>query len=126
MTIDRPAMHLDYQGTVLPSGYEWRQTRERFVALTEQFPVGSRITHACGRAGTVAVDQPAHVPGMFEGRPTAVCLAGEWHDQPMVFAHWDNDSELTWGVWVPVASIRRGSVLAANRPANKARVGGRR
>ncbi|QIJ62604.1 hypothetical protein [Streptomyces sp. JB150] len=120
------ARTLDYRGSVVPSSYPWGETRARLISLAEQFPVGSRIVHACGREGTVALDQPDHVPGMFNGRPTAVCLGGEWHDTPMVFATWDNEYDLVWRVWVPVAKIRRGSAPAVNRPGNKARIGGRR
>lgn len=116
---------LDYRGTVVPSGPEWEQVRARLVSLAEQYPVGSRIVHACGRQGAVALDQAEHVPGHFSGQPTTVCLAGDWHDEPLVFAHWENEAELTWGVWVPVARIRRGTAPAANRPGNKARIGGR-
>ncbi|WP_426568166.1 hypothetical protein [Streptomyces canus] len=120
------ARTLDYRGTVVPDQWAWRQLRDRLGALAEQYPVGLRVTHACGRQGTVALDQPDHVPGLFLGGPVTVCLTGEWHEQPMVFAHWDNDSEITWGVWVPADLVRRGGAPAVNRPGNKARIGGRR
>ncbi|MER5909529.1 hypothetical protein ABT124_03235 [Streptomyces sp. NPDC001982] len=128
------ALTIDYRGEVAPAPREgepdgWEETRAHLAQLAEQFPVGARITHSCGRPGTVVVDQPDHVPGRFDGQPSAVCLAGPWHDTEMVFAHWDNDLELTWGVWVPVDTVRRSATLAANRPGNRSRralVGGRR
>jgi hypothetical protein len=118
---------LDYRGTVVEDGWLAKTTRQQLRDLAEQFPVGSRIVHACGRQGTVALDQAEHIPGLFNGHPSAVCLGGNQHE-PMVFAHWDNEYELTWGVWVPVARIRHGSAPAVNRPGNKARqlIGGRR
>ncbi|MFI5973600.1 hypothetical protein [Streptomyces sp. NPDC051452] len=121
------ALTLDWRGTVMPDGKgpEGNAVRARLRELAEQHPVGSRVVHACGRQGTVAVDQPQHVPGLFTGEPSAVCLAGKAHDQPMVFVHWDNDSGLTWGVWVRADKIRRSAPRAANRPSNKARIGGR-
>ncbi|MGW0993472.1 hypothetical protein ACWD5V_09210 [Streptomyces sp. NPDC002523] len=118
---------LDYRGTVVSDRPESQEVLTRLAALAAQYPVGSRVAHACGRQGTVALDQPEHVPGLFDGQPSTVCLAGEWQE-PMVFAHWQNESDLTWGVWVPVAKIRRGSAPATNRPGNKAKalIGGRR
>ncbi|EST24492.1 hypothetical protein [Streptomyces roseochromogenus] len=116
---------LDYRGTVVPEEDPvWEQVRAQLISLAEQYPVGLRVVHACGRQGTVTLDQAEHVPGLFNGKPAAVCLTGEWRE-PMVFAHWENEAELTWGVWVPVASIRRGTAPVANRPGNKSRIGGR-
>jgi hypothetical protein len=120
------ASTLNYRGTVVPEQRDWSQIRERLAMLGQQFPAGLRVIHACGRQGTVAVDQPEHVPGAFDGKPTTVCLTGDWHETPMVFVTWDNDFELIWRVWVPVAAVRTGSAPAANRPGNKARTGGRR
>jgi hypothetical protein len=120
------ARTLAYRGRVVPTGHEWWEVRDRLQALAQQFPVGSRVVHVGGRGGTVALDQAEHVPGMFDGGVTAVCLGGEWHDVPMVFATWDNEYDLTWRVWVPVAKLRRGTAPAVNRPGNRARIGGRR
>ncbi|MGP4085431.1 hypothetical protein [Streptomyces sp. KR55] len=118
------ARTLNYRGRVVSGhGPQDEYARAQLLLLAPQFPPGARIAHACGREGTVALDQPEHVPGVFNGQPTAVCVVD---DEPMVFAHWDNESEITWGVWVPVAKIRRGSAPAVNRPGNKARIGGRR
>ncbi|MGW4889646.1 hypothetical protein [Streptomyces murinus] len=117
------ARTLDHQGLADEPGWLVPDVAE-LRALAERFPVGSRIVHACGRGGIVALDQPEHVPGVFEGGPTAVCLSrGDL--EPMVFAHWENDCGLTWGVWVRADKIRRSAPRAANRPGNKARIGGR-
>ncbi|MGW6292429.1 hypothetical protein [Streptomyces sp. NPDC055058] len=115
-------------GRILPSGHDWFEHRDLLTQLAGQYPAGSRVVHGCGREGTVAVDQPAHVPGMFLGQPTTVCLGGPWHNVPMVFVTWDNEADLVWRVWVPVAKLRKGKALAANRPGNTARTvkGGRR
>ncbi|WP_406168986.1 hypothetical protein [Streptomyces sp. NBC_00996] len=120
------ARALNYRGAIVPDGPKWVTYRAHLAELAVQFPVGTRIVHACGRAGTVALDQPVHVPGMFDGEPSAVRLQGEWHDQPMVFASWENEHEFTWGVWVPADQVRRTSAVSANRPGNRARAGGRR
>ncbi|MET7477948.1 hypothetical protein ABZT17_26775 [Streptomyces sp. NPDC005648] len=117
----------DYRGTVVDQ--ERRQAdpfRVRLTDLADQYPVGARIVHACGRQGTVALDEPPHVPGLFSGKPSAVCLAGEYFERPMVFATWENEHEFTWRVWVPVSKVRLGKAPAINRPGNKARIGGRR
>ncbi|MFF9238447.1 hypothetical protein ACF1AY_16145 [Streptomyces sp. NPDC014776] len=99
-------------------------TRRELRDLAERFPAGARIRHARGREGTVALDQVAHIPGRHLGVPASVCLQD---GEPMVFAHWDNDQGLLWGVWVPVALVRHGSAVpAANRPGNKARTEARR
>lgn len=116
----------EYRGTVLPTTLKWREVHDELRALRAHFPVGSRIVHACGREGTVALDQPVHVPGFFDGQPTAVCFADVSGGRRMVFAHWDNDSEITWGVWVPTGKVRLAAASAANRPGNKALIGGRR
>lgn len=126
MTVDTPARSLDYRGTVVPDQWDWKQIRDRLSVLAQDYPAGLRVVHACGREGTIALDQPDHVPGAFLGEPTTVCLVGEWHDQPMVFVSWDNEFEFVWSVWVPVAKIRTGRAPAANRPGNKARIGDRR
>lgn len=118
----------DYRGRVLEPGWLSKTTQAQLDELAAQYPAGARVTHACGRGGTVAVDQPVHVPGLFTGRPTTVCLGGPWHSEPMVFVTWDNEADLVWRVWVPVARIRRAHAPAVNRPGNKAvtRKGGRR
>ncbi|WDO09898.1 hypothetical protein ME763_31915 [Streptomyces murinus] len=117
------ARTLDYRGVIVEPGWLTRTSRHELRELAEQFPVGARIVHACGRGGIVALDQPEHVPGVFAGGPTAVCLSQG--GEPMVFAHWENDCGLTWGVWVRADKIRRSAPRAANRPGNKARIGGR-
>ncbi|MEU1596151.1 hypothetical protein ABZ468_25660 [Streptomyces sp. NPDC005708] len=127
------ALQIDYRGTVVPRPSDgepdgWETVRAHLTVLADQFPVGARIAHQCGRQGTVVVDQPDHVPGVFDGKPTAVCLAGPSR-VGMVFAHWDNDDEFVWGAWVPADRVRRSASLAANRPGNSARLaraGGRR
>lgn len=113
----------EYRGHVVDDHWMARSTRRQLRELADEFPVGSRIVHACGREGTVALDQPEHVPGVFDGHPTAVCLL---RGVPMVFAHWDNESGLVWGVWVPAAKLRQAKAPAVNRPGNKALIGGRR
>ncbi|GAB2714822.1 hypothetical protein [Streptomyces bullii] len=120
------ARTLDVRGSVVGDGPQYELARTQLLALADQFPVGSRVRHVCGREGTVALDQPGHVPGLHFGHPTAVCLMGRWLDTPMVFVTWDNEYDLTWRVWVPVSKIRRGAAPAVNRPGNKARIGGRR
>lgn len=115
-----------YRGRVVDSDWMARTTRDQLKALADQFPVGVRVVHAGGREGTVALDQPCHVPGLFAGGPTTVCLGGEWRNVPMVSVTWDNEADLVWRVWVPVDKIRRGSAPAVNRPGNKSRIGGRR
>ncbi|MFD4258172.1 hypothetical protein ACFWR9_11215 [Streptomyces sp. NPDC058534] len=122
------ARTLDIRGTVVPDRWDWGQIRDRLAVLATDYPVGTRVTHRGGREGTIALDQPNHVPGVFNGEPTAVCLTGDWHDEPMVFAHWDNEAELVWGVWVPASSLRGARALVTNRPGikAKARKGGRR
>jgi len=117
---------LGYRGTVVPDRWDWKQVSDRLAVLAKEFPTGLSVVHACGRHGTVALDQPDHVPGVFDGKPTSVCLLGEWHDQPMVFVTWDNEYELVWRVWVPTSKILLGRAPAVNRPGNKARSGGRR
>lgn len=120
------ARTLDYRGRIVESGWLARSTRQQLEDLAEQFPVGSRIVHVGGRRGTVALDQPQHVPGLFSGAPAAVCLGGPYGDEPMVFATWDNACDIVWRVWVPVFKVRAGRAPAVNRPGNKARIGGRR
>lgn len=120
------ARTLGYRGNVVESRWLAMTTREQLRELADRYPVGARITHIGGRGGTVALDQPSHVPGLFDGRPTTVCLGGPWQSEPMVFATWDNEYDLVWRAWVPVAMIRRGHAPAVNRPGNKARIGGRR
>lgn len=122
MSIDRPAMKLDWRGYDAGSRLHDTERRAHLLALAQQFPEGARIVHAGGREGTVTPDQPVHVPGAFHGLAT-VCLAGEWRDQPMVFAHWDNDEGFdSWGVWVSVDTVCRVASPAVNRPANRASV----
>ncbi|MFI1767458.1 hypothetical protein ACH41H_36165 [Streptomyces sp. NPDC020800] len=116
---------LDYRGRIVESGWLAKASRDQLRELAEQFPAGMRVRHSCGREGTVAVDQPVHVPGVFGGQPTTVCLS-RGRLQPMVFAHWDNEAELIWGVWVPVSAIRAGRTLAVNRSGNRAKAGARR
>ncbi|MET9158234.1 hypothetical protein ABZX56_10940 [Streptomyces parvulus] len=111
----------DIRGTIVPDSWDWGQIRDRLAALATEYPVGMRVTHLGGREGTVALDQPDHVPGVFSGKPTAVCLMGDWHDEPMVFAHWDNEAEIVWGVWVPASTLRGTRAPAINRPGNKAK-----
>ncbi|MFJ4551023.1 hypothetical protein ACIP4X_17650 [Streptomyces sp. NPDC088817] len=118
----------EFRGRIVEDGWLAKNTRQELRDLADQFPVGSRVVHECGRQGTVALDQPVHVPGVFDGGPTAVCLS-RGRLEPMVFVSWDNDEGLTWRVWAPVAKIRRSAAPAVNRPGNKARVariGGRR
>lgn len=114
------------RGRVVEPGWLSKTTREQLRELADQYPVGSRVAHVGGRGGTVALDQPDHVPGLFSGQPTTVCLGGHRHDEPMVFATWDNEADIIWRAWVPVDRLRRGTAPAANRPGNKARIGGRR
>ncbi|MGW0574800.1 hypothetical protein ACWD25_02290 [Streptomyces sp. NPDC002920] len=125
MTVDRPAMRIDYHGHIVENDWLTKTTRQQLHDLAERFPPGTRVVHACGRKGTVALDQPAHVPGVFSGHPTSVCLTRR-RLEPMVFATWDNEYDFIWRVWVPVAQIRTGRTPAVNRPGNKARIGGRR
>lgn len=120
------ASTLKLRGRVVEDGWLAKTTRTQLHELAEQFPVGSRVHHACGRAGRVALDQPEHVPGTFNGHPTAVCLGGRYRHEPMVFVTWDNEFEFVWRVWVPASKIRSGRAPAVNRPGNKARIGGRR
>lgn len=120
MSIDRPAHRLDWRGTVTTDDEQLL----KLAGLAVLFPVGARVVHVFGRQGTVALDQPAHVPGLFDGDPTAVCLSPI--GTPMVYAHWDNTSEIRWGVWVRADLVRRATATAVNRPGNKARSGGRR
>lgn len=112
-------------GLAVEDGWLSEVTRLELRGLAERFPAGTRVRHASGREGTVALDQVAHIPGRHLGVPASVCLRIE-DDEPMVFAHWDNDQGLNWGVWVPIAQVRRGSAPAVNRPGNKARTGARR
>ncbi|MCQ9178735.1 hypothetical protein KMT30_06755 [Streptomyces sp. IBSBF 2953] len=119
------ARTLDFRIHVVADDWLALATRIELTKLAEEFPVGSRVRHACGREGTVALDQPEHVPGRFDGKPTAVCLAGP-DDEPMVFVTWDNEYELVWRVWVPVSKVRSRQAPAVNRPGNTARIGGRR
>ncbi|MEU7403855.1 hypothetical protein [Streptomyces sp. NPDC044948] len=124
------ARTLGYRGSVIEPGWLTKTAREQLRELAARFPAGARVTHTGGRGGTVAVDEPVHVPGLFTGQPTTVCLGGRWHSEPMVFVTWDNEYDLVWRVWVPVSKIRRGGALAVNRPGNQAkataRKGGRR
>lgn len=113
---------LDYRGRQVPSSYAWRDTQSHLAFLAEQYPVGARVVHEGGREGTVAPDQPCHVPGMFGSRSTAVCLAGQFHETPMVFVSWDNADGLVWRAWAPIAKVRRTAVPAVNRPGNRATV----
>ncbi|MFF9097624.1 hypothetical protein ACF1AX_31440 [Streptomyces sp. NPDC014802] len=112
-------------GHTVEDGWLSDMSRRELRDLADQFPAGARIRHACGREGTVALDQVAHIPGAHLGAPSSVCLRAE-DGEPMVFAHWDNDQGFNWGVWVPVAQVRHGSAPALNRPGNTAWIGGRR
>ncbi|SHI65327.1 hypothetical protein [Streptomyces sp. 3214.6] len=120
------ARTLDFRIHVVADDWLAMATRAQLHDLAEQFPVGVRVRHACGREGTVALDQPEHVPGTFDGHPTAVCLAGPSGTEPWLFVTWDNEYDLVWRVWVPVSKISKGRAPAVNRPGNTARIGGRR
>ncbi|MFF4548648.1 hypothetical protein ACFY1J_31185 [Streptomyces sp. NPDC001406] len=121
MSIDTPAMKLDWRGIVTADD----ELLRRVAALAVQFPVGCRIESIrSGREGTVRADEPVHVPGYFDGDPTAVCLSRI--GTPMVFAHWDNEEGITWGVWVPADTVHRVPSRAVNRPSNRAQTGARR
>ncbi|MFJ8153878.1 hypothetical protein [Streptomyces sp. NPDC094468] len=120
------ARTLHFRGTVIGDGPTEAFDRAELLDLVEQYPVGVRVRHACGREGVVALDQPEHVPGLHLGDPalTAVSLGAD--HEPMVFVTWDNEYDLVWRVWVPATQIRVGSAPAVNRPGNKSRIGGRR
>lgn len=120
------ARTLHYRGTVVGDGQQGAFDRAELLALVEQYPVGTRVRHACGREGVVALDQPEHVPGLHLGDPamTAVCLSSD--GEPMVFVSWDNEYDLVWRVWVSADKLRTGAAPAVNRPGNRSTIGGRR
>lgn len=101
---------LGYRGTVVDSG----DIKSELAALAELHPLGSRIRHACGREGTVTLDQPAHVPGFFDGKPTAWCYENQDSNRAWIFASWDNERGLdSWLVWVPMDKVQPANVRRA-------------
>ena len=116
------ARTLDYQGYDAGTRPHDSERRHHLLVLAAQFPQGSRVAHVAGREGTVVPDQPVHVPGAYYA--TTVCLGGEFHHIPMVFVSWDNDADLTWRAWVPVAKLRSRPEATVNRPGNRATVAG--
>ncbi|MFI6248973.1 hypothetical protein [Streptomyces sp. NPDC051016] len=119
---------LHFRGRVVGDGAADAYDRARLLALAEQFPVGTRVRHLCGREGVVALDQPEHVPGLHLGDPamTAICMNDDADMGPMLFVSWENEYDLVWRVWVPVHRIRIEAAPAVNRPGNRSVIGGRR
>jgi hypothetical protein len=111
---DRP----DYRGVVDTSD----EMTAELAVLAKLLPLGTRIRHRSGRVGTVVIDQPPHVPGMFDGRPTAWCFANEHSDEALVCASWDNDRGFDrWICWTSINSVQRvKGGTRFNRPAAKA------
>jgi hypothetical protein len=91
--------------------------RHALAVLAATWPVGTRVVHEAGRGGTVRLDNPAHVPGLHTGCPTAWCLTPGDSATGMVCVSWDNPHSLTWLHWVPAGTIRRARSTSANRPA---------
>jgi hypothetical protein len=115
-----------YRGTVIPADdpamLPWRNLLH---TLADRFPVGARVQHTSGRAGTVARDHAAHVPGAHLGEATAVCLSGDLATTQAVarvFVSWDNEVDLPWRVWVPATAVSMVGTLTRNRPGNTATV----
>ncbi|MEV7422820.1 hypothetical protein [Streptomyces sp. NPDC091212] len=90
-----------YRGVVL----DIPTVRAELRVLERMHPLGSRIRHVGGRQGTVTLDQPAHVPGTFDGRATAWCLTSGTTAEALICAAWDNDQGIRWIGWVPLAKL---------------------
>ncbi|WP_137991212.1 hypothetical protein [Streptomyces vilmorinianum] len=102
-----------YRGTVVRTD----EIRTELGVLARLHPLGTRVRHACGREGTITLDQPPHVPGTFDGRPTARSFADTSNGAAMVCASWDNEFGFDrWIVWVPMESVRTVERQRVNRP----------
>ncbi|MEV6791319.1 hypothetical protein AB0M87_04805 [Streptomyces sp. NPDC051320] len=128
---------LGYKGTVVDTD----DMRTQQAVLEGMFPLGTRVRHACGRLGTVSIDEPAHVPGAFDGKPTAwafariddcPCATGgatakcspracfPAMGEAMICVNWDNNRGFDkWLVWAPLSLVQAVKVTRhENRPAN--------
>ncbi|MGW7355156.1 hypothetical protein ACWGI0_00295 [Streptomyces sp. NPDC054802] len=108
----------DFRGVV----HDNEQMRIELNVLARALPVGTRIRHRSGRIGTVVLDQPPHVPGLFDGRPTAWCFAIDRHYEALVCASWENDRGFDrWICWTSMEAVQKVSGgTRVNRPAVKA------
>ncbi|GAA2107588.1 hypothetical protein [Streptomyces synnematoformans] len=122
MTYDAPTRTRDYRGTLMREGRPVAvrthahgtepaaltlTTVDAAAALLAQlvvrWPVGAEVEHTgTGRTGRVSLDDPATIPGLHTGRPSAVCLSprGDLVCVKVV----DGLSALTW---VPAERLRR-------------------
>lgn len=91
-----------YRGIVIDTD----SMRADLAVLAKLMPLGTRIRHQCGREGTVTLDQPPHVPGAFDGRPTAWCLTDEYTGEAMVCASWENTLGFRWICWVRLDAVQ--------------------
>jgi hypothetical protein len=109
-TPDQPA---GYKGIV--SRLDW-VTREQ-AALAGGLPADTRVAHVrSGREGTVRLDHPANVPGLFDGRPTAWCVADETSLEGLVCVSWETAFGVPQICWVRYADVRATRRPLANRP----------
>ena len=99
--IDRP----EYKGVVDRSD----EMKAELAVLAGLLPLGTRIRHIrSGRMGTVIIDQPPHVPGYFDGKPTAWCFANEYSADALVCASWDNDKGFDrWICWAAMDDVQK-------------------
>lgn len=101
MTVDRPAMCLDYRGTVDGSD----ALKAEIEALAAKWPEGAQVRHRrFGTKGVIRLDSPASVPGTFPGQPSAWCIG---HDgAPWVCVVWGTKSAVPLRVWQPARTLR--------------------
>lgn len=101
MTYDRPAMRLDYRGTVDTS-----ELMAGFLdSISEEWPDLQPVLHKDHNTyGVVRDDSPANVPGLFDGKPRRVCLDGG--GDTWVSVLWNPDGPVPLRCWVPARRLK--------------------
>lgn len=96
MTTDRPAMLLDYRGTVDRS----QLMTGLLDRLAEEWPDYQPVVHRrYGTYGVVRDDDPVNVPGTFDGRPRRVCL--DTVGEAWLSVMWNPGGAVPLRAWVP-------------------------
>jgi hypothetical protein len=101
MTIDRPAIRLDFKGTVDGSDV----MKAEFEALAKEWPDGAQVRHRrFGTKGVIRLDDPCNVPGTFDGQPSAWCIG---HDgEVWLSVVWGAEATVPLRAWAPARSLR--------------------
>lgn len=103
MTVDKPAMRLDYRPTAVVTPTE--AMAKLLDALADGWPEYQPVVHLrYGTYGVIRDDSPANVPHEFDGRPRRVCLGPD--GETWISVLWSPGSALPLRAWAPARLLK--------------------